>query len=145
MCSWAAYFYGFLGRMVQREVGERLAAGPGSKTYGIPSVLTSYWGVARVAASVPRQVFLPQPNVDSVLVSIHRHPAPPVDAEFGEIEPLVRAGFGQRRKMLRRSLASFMDAATIEAAGVDPTDRAERLDLAAWSRLAIVRRPTVSR
>lgn len=122
--------------MVQKEVGERLAAGPGSKTYGIPSVLTAYWGTARVVATVPPQVFLPQPNVDSALVRIDRHEALPVAAPFPALARLVRAGFGQRRKMIRRSLAAFLSSDQIEAAGVDPTTRAEQLDVAAWGRLA---------
>lgn len=122
--------------MVQKEVGERLAAGPGSKIYGIPSVLTSYWGTARVVATVPPQVFLPQPNVDSALVRIDRHTEPPVDASFDSVQRLVRAGFGQRRKMIRRSLSAFMSSDQIEAAGVDPTARAEQLDLVQWGQLA---------
>ncbi len=124
--------------MVQREVGERLAAGPGTKAYGIPSVLTAYWGTARVVASVPPQVFLPQPNVDSALVRIDRHTEPPIDAPFTAVERLVRAGFGQRRKMLRRSLSAFLDSDQIEAAGVAPTARAEELTLDDWGRLAMV-------
>lgn len=124
--------------MVQKEVGDRLASGPGSKIYGIPSVLTAYWGTAKVVATVPPQVFLPQPNVDSALVRIDRHAEPPIKAPFERVERLVRAGFGQRRKMLRRSLSAFLASEDIEAAGVDPTARAEQLDLAQWGRLAEV-------
>ncbi len=122
--------------MVQREVGERLAAEPGSKATGIPSMLTAYWGHARVVGHVPPQVFLPQPKVDSVLVRIDRSPTPRVDADFATYARLVRAGYGQRRKMLRRSLAAFLTAEEIEAAGVAPTARAEELDIDAWARLA---------
>lgn len=122
--------------MVQKEVGDRLAADPGSKIYGIPSVLTAYWGTARVVATVPPQVFLPQPNVDSALVRIDRHLTPPIDAPFTSVERLVRAGFGQRRKMIRRSLSAFMSSDDIEAAGVNPTARAEELDLVQWGQLA---------
>jgi len=129
--------------MVQKEVGDRLAAGPGSKIYGIPSVLTAYWGVARIVATVPPQVFLPQPNVDSALVRIDRHVEPPLDVPFADVERLVRAGFGQRRKMLRRSLSAFLDEQQIAAAGVAPTDRAEQLDLQQWGRLAEVHRSSV--
>lgn len=124
--------------MVQKEVGDRLAAGPGSKIYGIPSVLTAYWGTARVVATVPPQVFLPQPNVDSALVRIDRHTTPPIAAPFASVERLVRAGFGQRRKMLRRSLAAFLTSDQIEAAGVDPTVRAEQLGLTEWGDLAVI-------
>lgn len=129
--------------MVQKEVGERLAASPGSKAYGIPSVLTAYWGLARVVGSVPPQVFLPQPKVDSALVRIDRHAEPPVAVPFADLARLVRAGFGQRRKMLRRSLAPYLDADEIEAAGVPPTARAEELALDDWGRLVSVGRSTV--
>ena len=128
--------------LVQREVGERLAAGPGSKIYGIPSVLTAYWGTARVVADVPPQLFHPQPKVDSVLVRIDRWETPPIDADFRLVRRLVRAGFGQRRKMLRRSLSEVLTIEQIEAAGVDPTARAETLELDAWGRLAAQVQPT---
>ena len=121
--------------MVQREAGERLVAGPGSRTYGIPSVLTAYWGEAAVVGSVRAELFLPRPKVESVLVRIDRHPEPPVDAPFDRLAALVRSGFGQRRKMIRRSLGGRLDAAAIEAAGIDPTARAEQLDLGAWAAL----------
>ena len=124
--------------MVQKEVGDRLAAGPGSKIYGIPSVLTAYWGVSRVGGFVPGHVLLPQPRVDSVLVRIDRHDVNPVSAPFDTVAALVRAGFGQRRKMLRRSLSSMLSEEQIAEAQVLPTDRAEQLDLAAWGRLAEV-------
>ncbi len=122
--------------MVQAEVGERLAAAPGTKSRGIPSVITEYWGEAAVVGRVPPQVFVPQPRVDSVLVRIERAPQPRVDAPFAAVSELVRAGFGQRRKMLRRSLSGRLDEAAIAAADVDPTARAETLDLMAWGRLA---------
>lgn len=122
--------------MVQREVGERLAAGPGSRIYGIPSVLVAYWGTARVVGSVRPELFHPRPKVDSVLVSIERHRQLPLDVGYDEVATMVRAGFGQRRKMLRRSLDGLLDPGQIEAAGVEPTARAEELDLAAWGALA---------
>lgn len=124
--------------MVQREVGERLAAGPGTKDYGIPSVLVAYWGRARVVGSVRPELFHPRPRVDSVLVAIERDAEPTVDAPFLRLSALVRAGFGQRRKMLRRALAGVVSEAQMEAAGVDPRLRAEQLDLAAWASLARV-------
>lgn len=124
--------------MVQAEVGNRLAARPGEKGCGIPSVVTAYWGGARVAGSVSAQVFLPQPKVESVLVAIERRAEPMIDADFKQVMKLVRSGFGQRRKMLRRSLSAFLSEEQIGAAGVDPTLRAETLDLEAWGRLANV-------
>ncbi len=121
--------------MVQREVGERLAAAPGTAACGIPSVLVSYWGKAEVVGRVPAEVFLPKPKVESVLVRIERGPTPRLDVDFAPLAVLVRAGFGQRRKMLRGSLAAHLTADQIESAEVRPTDRAEQLDLDAWGRL----------
>jgi 16S rRNA (adenine1518-N6/adenine1519-N6)-dimethyltransferase len=126
--------------MVQREAGERLAAPPGGRDYGAVSVKVAYHGRARVVGAVPRTVFVPEPNVDSVLVSIVRHAEPPVavpspDALF----TLVQTGFAQRRKMLRRALRPTLgERATdvLEAAGVDPRARAEALDLDAWAAIA---------
>lgn len=122
--------------MVQREAGERLAAGPGDKAVGIPSMIVGYHGTAGVVGRVPATVFHPQPKVESVLVRIERHSAPPVDQPLEIIDPLLRAAYGQRRKMLRRSLSGLLDETAIAAADVDPTARPETLDLAAWARLA---------
>jgi 16S rRNA (adenine1518-N6/adenine1519-N6)-dimethyltransferase len=122
--------------MVQKEVGERMAAGPGTKAYGIPSLRVAYWAEAEVVGTVPRTVFHPKPKVDSALVRIRRLPAPAVDGDPEAIFRLVRAGFGQRRKMLRRALAELVQAETFVAADVDPEARAEQLELPAWARLA---------
>jgi 16S rRNA (adenine1518-N6/adenine1519-N6)-dimethyltransferase len=122
--------------MVQREAGERLAATAGDKAIGIPSILVAYHGRAEVVGRVPATVFHPQPKVESVLVRIQRHSEPPVDEPLSVIEPLLRAAYGQRRKMLRRSLSGLVDADDFEAAGVDPRARPETLDLADWARLA---------
>lgn len=122
--------------MVQREVGERLAAGVGDKAYGIPSVKVAYWAVAEVAGRVPPSVFVPQPRVESVLVRLRRRPRPAVDVELGPLFRLVEAGFGQRRKMLRRSLSALLSEDEIARAGVRPDARAEELSLADWARLA---------
>lgn len=125
--------------MVQREVGERLAARAGDEAYGAVSVKVAYWGRAEVVARVPSTVFWPEPNVESAIVDIRRHREPPVDVAGVDRERLfglVSAGFGQRRKMLRRSLAGLVPPACFEAAGVRPEARAEELDLAAWVRLA---------
>lgn len=122
--------------MVQLEVAERLAAAPGDKAYGIPSVKVAYWATARVVGKVGPDVFVPRPRVESALVEIVRRPAgPAVDADPEQLFALVRAGFGQRRKMLRGALGGLVDAAAFTAAGVDPTARAEQLDLEAWGRL----------
>jgi 16S rRNA (adenine1518-N6/adenine1519-N6)-dimethyltransferase len=125
--------------MVQAEVGARLAARPGSKAYGAVSVKVAYWAQASLVGRVPPTVFLPQPKVDSALVSIERREAPagPAGVTPAELFALVRAGFGQRRKTLRRSLAGLVEEADFTAAGVDPGARAEQLDVEAWGRLAV--------
>lgn len=122
--------------MVQKEVGERLAAGVGDDAYGGVSVKVAYWAEAKVVGLVPPTVFLPRPNVDSALVAIERRPRPATDAPRERLFELVRAGFGQRRKMLRRSLSGLVTPEAFEAAGVRPEARAEELDVVAWGRLA---------
>lgn len=122
--------------MVQLEVGERLAAGPGSKAYGIPSLKAAWWADVEVVGTVPPTVFLPQPRVASGLVDLRRHAPPGDDAERQAVFALVEAGFGQRRKMLRRSLAALVAPGQLEAAGIRPEARAEELTLADWRRLA---------
>ena len=124
--------------MVQREVGERLAASPGDDAYGAVSVKVAYWATARVVGRVPPTVFHPVPNVESALVRIDRRPAPAVgeDVDPGWLFRLVRAGFGQRRKMLRRSLAALVPAEAFVAAGIRPEARAEELSVEDWGRLA---------
>ena len=125
--------------MVQREVGERLAAGPGDDAYGAVSVKVAYWATARVVGRVPPTVFHPVPKVESALVRIDRRPEPAVGPE---VDPawlfrLVAAGFGQRRKMLRRSLVAMgVPAEAFMAAGVRPEARAEELSVTEWGKLA---------
>ncbi|WP_019814302.1 16S rRNA (adenine(1518)-N(6)/adenine(1519)-N(6))-dimethyltransferase RsmA [Saccharomonospora saliphila] len=130
--------------MVQTEVAERMAARPGSRVYGVPSVKLAWYGRVRTAGSVPRSVFWPVPNVDSSLVEFERHPGAERagadgvrpdrargvdrDAVFG----LVDAAFAQRRKTLRAALAAWAGSAEragalLTAAGVDPATRGERL------------------
>lgn len=122
--------------MVQREVGERLAAEPGSGAYGIPSVKVAYWSTAKVVGRVSPEVFLPRPNVESVLVDIRRRPEPATPADPDRMFGLVRTGFGQRRKMLRRSLAGLVTPEAFAAAGVRPEARAEELSVLDWGRLS---------
>ncbi len=122
--------------MVQREVGERLAASPGSGVYGAISVKVAYWAAAQVVGAVPASVFMPRPNVESVLVEITRRQPPDIAPE--QLFKLVRTAFGQRRKMLRRSLRERVTAAQFATAGVEPTDRPEDVDLDGWVRLANV-------
>ena len=124
--------------MVQREVGERLAAAPGDDAYGAVSVKVAYWANAKVVGRVPATVFHPVPNVESALVRIDRRPAPAVGADVDRewLFRLVRNGFGQRRKMLRRSLAAVVPAEAFVAAGIRPEARAEELAVEDWGRLA---------
>jgi 16S rRNA (adenine1518-N6/adenine1519-N6)-dimethyltransferase len=126
--------------MVQREVAERLVAHPGSGAYGAVSVKVAYWATAQVVGSVPASVFVPRPNVASALVRLTRRTQPAADLGFlppSRLFELVRAGFAHRRKMLRGSLAGLVGPAAFACAGVDPSARAEDLDVKAWARLAV--------
>lgn len=123
--------------MVQREVAERLAAAVGDDAYGIPSVKVAYWASAQVVGRVPATVFVPQPRVSSALVALRRHAEPPA-LDYRRLCALVDAGFGQRRKMLRRSLAGLVDVDDMTKAGVSPQARAEELSLHRWARLVDV-------
>lgn len=122
--------------MVQKEVADRFVAPPGSDAYGLPSVIAGIHAHASLAFSVPPQVFYPPPRVESAVVVMDRKQAPPAAARAVE---LARAGFGQRRKMLRRSLAGVLDdpVGSLEGSGLDPTDRAEDLTPDDYVRLAL--------
>ena len=126
-----------LSVLVQSEVAERFAAHPGTKAYGIPTVLSGLHATAELLATVPPTVFVPRPKVQSSFVRLTRR-SEPAAVEHGPLARVVKAGFGQRRKMLRRSLASVLTEDQIEATGVAPTDRAEQVDLDGWIRLATV-------
>jgi 16S rRNA (adenine1518-N6/adenine1519-N6)-dimethyltransferase len=131
--------------MVQREVAERLAAGPDHPAYGAVSVKVAYWAEARVVGRVPPTVFVPRPRVESALVRIDRRPSPAVDPALVGYERLfdvVRAGFAHRRKMLRRSLGAVVEPGAFAGAGIDPGARAEDLGVAEWGRLAAWTPPT---
>lgn len=124
--------------MCQREAAERLAAAPGSGAYGAVSVRVALHADAELAGAVPATVFYPRPEVESALVRITRR-APSMAPDLrAEVNRLVTAAFAHRRQMLRRTLRQALhDAdATLVTAGVDPTDRPERLGLAEWVRLA---------
>jgi 16S rRNA (adenine1518-N6/adenine1519-N6)-dimethyltransferase len=121
--------------MVQREVGERLCAAPRTPAYGAVSVKVAYWATARIVGLVPASVFVPRPKVESALVEIVRREQPAIATPPAEMFHLVRTAFGQRRKMLRRSLGTVVAPATFTAAGIDPTRRPEELDVAEWGSL----------
>jgi 16S rRNA (adenine1518-N6/adenine1519-N6)-dimethyltransferase len=127
--------------MVQAEVGERVAAAPGSKVYGAPSVKSAWYGTFSTAGKVSRQVFWPVPNVDSILVRFERHEQPGTEVERLATFELVDAAFQQRRKMLRQALAPVLGdsaAATVrlESAGIAPTARGEELTVADFLAIA---------
>jgi 16S rRNA (adenine1518-N6/adenine1519-N6)-dimethyltransferase len=128
--------------MVQREVADRLVAAPGTAAYGAPSVRVAYFARSKIVGNVPRTVFVPPPKVDSALVELVRRDAPPVDVPSrARLFELVRAGFAQRRKMLRRSLRAELGERTeavLTEATIDPRARAESLGLAQWAALARV-------
>ena len=126
--------------MVQRETAERLAAPAGSRVRGIPSVLVERRATARVVANYGPAVFDPEPEVESAVVRIDRLPVGArtrltVESE-NRFEHLLRTGFGQRRKMLRRSLSGLVGPDDFESAGVDPTIRPEAVTLQQWLDLA---------
>jgi 16S rRNA (adenine1518-N6/adenine1519-N6)-dimethyltransferase len=127
--------------MVQAEVADRLAAGPGSKTYGVPSVKAAWFADVRRAGAIGRNVFWPAPNVDSGLVSLVRRPPPESTVGRQRVFEVVEAAFGQRRKMIRSSLAVLAGSvaaaeAAVVAAGLDPSSRAERLTILDFVKLA---------
>lgn len=128
--------------MVQREVGERIASGPGTKAYGAVSVKVAYYAGAEVVGLVPPTVFIPAPKVDSALVRIVRHSRPPVSVPSPDrLFALVRAGFAQRRKMLRGALRAELGTdveSVLASAGIDGRARAETLTLDQWAALACV-------
>lgn len=122
--------------MVQKEMGERLCAAARTPAYGAVSVKVAYWATARIAGLVPASVFVPRPNVESALVEITRRDTPATTAPPAAMFHLVRTAFGQRRKMLRRSLSGIVAPEVFEAATIDPQRRPEELDVVEWGRLA---------
>ena len=132
--------------MVQAEVADRLAAAPGSRTYGVPGVKASWYAAVRRTLAVSRRVFWPVPNVDSALVELVRRRPPATRATREQVFAVVDAAFAQRRKTLRKALARSAggtDAAeaALHAAGIDPTRRGETLDITAFAALAEALRP----
>lgn len=128
--------------LVQAEVADRLAAPPGSRTYGVPSAKAAWFAAVTKAGSVGRPVFWPAPNVDSGLVRMVRRPPPDAGAATrAQVFALIDAAFAQRRKMLRSALAGWAGSparavALLEAAGVDPTRRGETLTIGEFAAIA---------
>lgn len=130
--------------MVQDEVADRLCAGPGNKTYGIPSLKAAWYGTMRKAGVIGMNVFWPAPKISSGLVSFARHEPPQTTASRSEVFAAIDAAFAQRRKTLRAALAGWAggaDAAerALRAAGVDPQARGERLVIEDFARIAEAR------
>ncbi|MFI6500398.1 16S rRNA (adenine(1518)-N(6)/adenine(1519)-N(6))-dimethyltransferase RsmA [Nonomuraea typhae] len=127
--------------MVQSEVADRLAAAPGSKVYGVPSVKAAWYADVRRAGPVGRTVFWPVPNVDSGLVSLTRREPPKTTATREQVFAVIDAAFAQRRKTLRAALATWAGSpaqaeSALRAADVDPSARGEQLDITAFTRIA---------
>jgi 16S rRNA (adenine1518-N6/adenine1519-N6)-dimethyltransferase len=127
--------------MVQAEVADRLAAKPNSKEYGIPSVKAAWWADVTGAGSVSRNIFWPQPNVDSKLVAFTRRQTPGDEALRKKVFAIIDLAFAQRRKMLRSALSSMYGGsaaaeAVLTSAGIDPTLRGEALDIGSFCAIA---------
>jgi 16S rRNA (adenine1518-N6/adenine1519-N6)-dimethyltransferase len=130
--------------MVQDEVADRLAAVPGSKIYGVPSVKAAWYSHMRKAGVIGMNVFWPAPKIHSGLVSFTRHEPPATTATREQVFAVVDAAFAQRRKTLRAALAGWAGSAPeaercLVAAGVDPTARGEVIDIADFARIAEAR------
>ena len=130
--------------MVQLEVAERLAAAPGSKTYGVPSVKAAWYGDVSLAGTVSRSIFWPVPNVDSGLVRLTRREPPASEASREEVFACIDAAFAQRRKTLRAALKGWAGSAVaaeeaLRAAGVDPQARGEQLSVEQFAAVASAR------
>lgn len=130
--------------MVQLEVAERLAAVPGSKAYGVPSVKAAWYAAVRLAGTVPRSVFWPVPNVESGLVLMERRALPETTASRRDTFTCIDAAFAQRRKTLRAALSGWAGSAPraeecLRAAGVDPRTRGEQLGISEFAAIAAAR------
>ncbi len=131
--------------MVQAEVADRLAAGPGSKIYGVPSVKARWFGKVQKVATIGKNVFWPAPNIESALVLIERHQKPLAEISQVELFAAIDAAFGQRRKMLRSALNTWAngDAEPILIrAGIEPTLRGEELDVMDFVKIAKAKQET---
>jgi 16S rRNA (adenine1518-N6/adenine1519-N6)-dimethyltransferase len=129
--------------MVQAEVADRLAAKPGTKDYGIPSVKAAWWAEVKGAGSVSRSVFWPAPNVDSKLVSFTRRQTPGDEELRRKVFTIIDAAFAQRRKMLRSALSGLYGSSSaaeeiLTRAHIDPTLRGEALEIGGFCAIAAV-------
>lgn len=122
--------------MVQKEVAQRLVAGPGGRTIGIPSMRIAWYASAAMLGTVAPEVFVPQPRVTSALVGMVRRDPPAGGLEPAQVFPLIETAYRQRRKMLRSTLSASVPAAAFEMAGVSSAARPEELDIGQWADLA---------
>lgn len=134
--------------MVQDEVADRMVAGPGSKTYGVPSVKGAWYASMRKAGVIGMNVFWPAPKISSGLVEFTRREAPVTTASREEVFAVIDAAFAQRRKTLRAALAGWAGGAAeaekyLRVAGVDPSARGEVIDIAAFAKIAEAKNPQV--
>ena len=129
--------------MVQAEVADRLAAKPGGKEYGIPSVKAAWWADVKNVGTVSRTIFWPAPNVDSKLVGFTRRETVGPEQMRGKVFTIIDAAFAQRRKMLRSALSSLYGSSSaaeeiLMKAGIDPTLRGEALQIESFCKIAAV-------
>jgi 16S rRNA (adenine1518-N6/adenine1519-N6)-dimethyltransferase len=129
--------------MVQAEVADRLAAKPGGKEYGIPSVKAAWWADVKNVGTVSRSIFWPAPNVDSKLVGFTRRETAGSEESRAKVFTIIDAAFAQRRKMLRSALSSLYGSssaaeAILMKAGIDPTLRGEALQIESFCKIAAV-------
>lgn len=133
--SWPP-FWSSLTLMFQREVAQRITAGPGDDHYGRLSVLAAWRTKAKILFDVNRNAFVPPPSVTSSVVRLEPLPEPVAPADLNKLEAVTAAAFGQRRKMLRQSLKPLGGEALLEKAGIDPTARPEQLTVTQFAALA---------
>jgi 16S rRNA (adenine1518-N6/adenine1519-N6)-dimethyltransferase len=133
-------FWTSMTLMFQREVAERIVASPGGKAYGRLAILAQWRTEPRIVMTVPPDAFTPPPKVTSAVVRLDRLEAPRFPADARQLSRVVAMGFNQRRKMLRASMRGLGTGAEamLRAAGIEPTERAEQVPLAAWCRLSLV-------
>lgn len=122
--------------MVQHEVAERVCAGPGGRTIGVPTIKVGWYASARIVMTVAPEVFTPRPRVRSAVVELHRRPPPTTEVRAADVFALVDRAYRQRRKMLRATLAPLADPDAFGEASVDPEARPEQLSVAQWAALA---------